>query len=273
MEFNVVEYKRILLETFRAFLAFCDRNEIRYVAAYGTVLGAVRHKGLIPWDDDIDVVMLREDYEKFLRLKNSPDLHGYKIFDYNDKGYPLSYAKFCDGNSTIWERKHVPFTFGVFIDVFPLDPMPNDQQFANKIATRSRQLMGRYIESIRTYSWCDFRDKMWLVSMIKHLIFSPQKCLSELSKIQSELSKKYKDSDFVMFLETEILYPVKYFKNTVEVEFEGMKIQIPEDYDGYLTMRYGDYMTLPPVEQRCSTHGHYFVDLKNGLSVEEIKKQ
>ena len=74
MEFNVVEYKRILLETFRAFIEFCDRNEIRYVAAYGTVLGAVRHKGLIPWDDDIDLYITRDNWNKLRHLVETEDV-------------------------------------------------------------------------------------------------------------------------------------------------------------------------------------------------------
>lgn len=117
------EYKdvqRHLLPVFRAFVDFCNRNQLTYYAAYGTVIGAVRHKGFIPWDDDIDVWMPRRDYERFLSLRDKLISTHYEIIDIEDKGYYLYFAKFCDRRSTIIEREGQSI-MGLYIDVFPLD--------------------------------------------------------------------------------------------------------------------------------------------------------
>ena len=107
MTYSESRYKEILLKTMKAFIAFCKEHDIEYMAAYGTILGTIRHKGLIPWDDDIDVFMTRENYEKFLQFKKDVFKTGYEIIDKNDKGYYLPFAKFCDANSTIWEKKEI----------------------------------------------------------------------------------------------------------------------------------------------------------------------
>ena len=109
MSFSRERYKELLIKTMSEFIKVCDRNGIEYIGAYGTVLGAIRHKGLIPWDDDIDVFMTRENYEKFLRLKKNLVGSGYEIVDLDDKGYYLPFAKFCDSQTTIWEVENLPF--------------------------------------------------------------------------------------------------------------------------------------------------------------------
>ena len=121
-----ITYKEKLIETFYAFDQFCTKNDIKYYAAYGTLIGAVRHKGLIPWDDDVDVYMLREDYDKFCSFRGHVDSH-YDIMDINDENYwLLSLAKFVDTNTTLWELKELPLILGVYIDVFPLDEIESD---------------------------------------------------------------------------------------------------------------------------------------------------
>ena len=116
-----VQFKRVLIETFTAFDKFCRVHGIKYFAAYGTLIGAVRHKGLIPWDDDIDVWMLPEDYEKFCSYRGNVDGH-YEIMDSRDENYwLLSLAKFVDADTTLWEYEHFPCITGVYIDVFKLN--------------------------------------------------------------------------------------------------------------------------------------------------------
>ena len=115
-----ITYKDKLIETFAAFDRFCREHDIKYYAAYGTLIGAVRHKGLIPWDDDVDVYMLRKDYEKFCSFKGKIDDH-YDVMDINDENYwLLSLAKFVDTDTTLWEFKDLPLVLGVYVDVFPL---------------------------------------------------------------------------------------------------------------------------------------------------------
>ena len=145
-------HKEILLDTFRAFCDFCDKHDLKYVAAYGTVLGAVRHKGLIPWDDDIDVYMSREDYNRFISLKNELYGSSYEIFYIEYVGYYCSFAKFCNAKTTILEHQDLPFVIGVFVDIFPLDCIDINKSNAEK---QYRQFVSRhshYTRSLRDIS-------------------------------------------------------------------------------------------------------------------------
>ena len=119
-DISEIEFKQRLIKLFKEFIDVCNKNKLRYYAAYGTALGAVRHRGIIPWDDDIDVWMPREDYERFLSLRNQLTATPYEILDIQNKGYYLYFAKFCNKNTTLIEREGKPI-IGLYIDIFPLD--------------------------------------------------------------------------------------------------------------------------------------------------------
>ena len=124
MEFSSVDkkrYKALLLQTLKAFDDFCKENDIHYCAAGGTMIGAVRHQGFIPWDDDIDVYMKRTDYDRFISLRNLLDNSDYEIIDPNINGYYCAHTKFSHRYSTIWEFQGIPFVYGAFVDIFVLD--------------------------------------------------------------------------------------------------------------------------------------------------------
>lgn len=113
-------FKKKLIETFKAFDDFCAKNDITYFAAFGTAIGAIRHKGIIPWDDDIDVFMDWENYKKFLDLRSELAGTDYDIISRRNSDYSLTYAKFYNKNTTLWERVNRKYSYGVFIDVEPL---------------------------------------------------------------------------------------------------------------------------------------------------------
>ena len=120
MEQTDVLFKNKLLETFKAFIEFCNEHGIKYYACGGTLIGAVRHQGLIPWDDDIDVWMMPDDFKKFCSYRGKIQGH-YDIMDGRDDNYwLLSVAKFVDVDTTLWEEEEYPCVTGVYIDVFPL---------------------------------------------------------------------------------------------------------------------------------------------------------
>lgn len=275
-------HKEILLDTFRAFCDFCDKHDLKYVAAYGTVLGAVRHKGLIPWDDDIDVYMSREDYNRFISLKNELYGSSYEIFDIEDVGYYCSFAKFCNAKTTILEHQDLPFVIGVFVDIFPLDCIDINKSNAEK---QYRQFVSRhshYTRSLRdiSLSYCvgllrTKRYRRFIGSIYTKVIFqwilSRKKMKNNFLRIQQTLSKD-KGPNYIDYTAIKCrILPNDLLTDTIDVVFEDLIIKIPKRYDEYLTILYGDWHQLPPEDKRVS-HTQYYVNLEKRLTIEEIRK-
>lgn len=265
-------YRNILLNTFKDFLSFCKNNNLHYYAAFGTVLGAVRHKGFIPWDDDIDVYMPREDYERFLQMKDKMDGSGYEIIDLDNKGYFIYMAKFCNANTTLIEKIGQQ-PIGVYIDVFPLDYY--DEEYSKPLVKYNKYYFNiwlYYAHSIRTYSMKLFASciKKREFKNIGKIIVDV--CYFRLFRYPTKyLIKKYfnrlKSTPQTNFLwrysynigESNVM-PIEWFGKGKEADFEDIKIIIPENEDLYLKSNYGDYMKLPPEEKRVPRHTKFFFD-------------
>jgi len=275
MSFSRERYKELLIKTMSEFIKVCDRNGIEYIGAYGTVLGAIRHKGLIPWDDDIDVFMTRENYEKFLRLKKNLVGSGYEIVDLDDKGYYLPFAKFCDSQTTIWEVENLPFILGVFIDIFPLDYVEENDGDCVKLRNEYMTLFNKYTHSLKTFSVKDLFSLKGLKSFVKSMYFRLTVNRNSLRNLENQM--KVKRGPYRMYYRSMDKYSrskfdATWFDECVEVPYENITIRIPKNYDAFLTHCYGNYMEPPPVEKRVTQHYHYFVDLERRLSIEDIKK-
>lgn len=275
-------HKEILIETFKAFNKFCDDNNIKYYACGGTAIGAVRHKGIIPWDDDIDVCMLRDDYNRFIDLKDKCFGTEYSIVDYNDKGYYLPFAKFMNNNTTIWEREENSFILGVFIDVFPLNCTDNVHKENLEFQRKYIKAFTDYVMSLKNYSFFRLIKKQGLAGLklyIKKMIFrSVQSLLFRRFKKLDELIKNNKEGNYLLNYFTPYkvdkeTFPKDWFQTQIEVPFEDTSIKLPNGYDMYLTQLFGDYMVPPPVEKQISHHYLYFMDLECRLSVDEIKRK
>ena len=122
---DIVEAKKMMLDILKTVAKFCDENNLRYFIFYGTYLGALRHKGYIPWDDDIDIAMPRPDYEKFMEIFHAENL---AVWTWRkDNKYLLPFAKVYDTRTEVHENADFGETFGVNIDIFPLDGLPKKQ--------------------------------------------------------------------------------------------------------------------------------------------------
>lgn len=279
--------KKELISTLKGFIVFCKQHNLRYYAAYGTALGTVRHKGLIPWDDDIDVFMPREDYNKFLLLRNTLKTSEYEIVDIENKGYYLFFAKWCKRNSTIIEKQGQP-ALGIYIDIFPLDYF--DEEYCKPLIRYNelyRYMWLIYGHGSRKYSISEFcsiinlifsrRFNRALTILLDNTIFKVLKLpsLFIIKKMMMYLEKAPKTSNYwrYSFISSENYYiPVEWFGEGKKMPFEDIEILMPVNYDAFLTRNYGDYMTPPPIDKRESHHARYFIDFNQRYSLEEVRK-
>ena len=272
------EMKESLLKTFKFVKDFLGTHSMNYVACGGTVLGAVRHKGFIPWDDDIDIYMYRADYNRLLDMGDELNEHGYEVVSLKDKGYYMPFAKIAQKTSTIWEMQRHPFIFGVYVDIFPIDEFEDTDEAITAMQYKSHYYFDKYINAVSHYPASFFLKN--LVGLNVHNLglyilnqYRRRKSQDYLRRF-IDFEKTYaggKGSKAVCVTQWEgRIFQSEWFTDVIEMPFEDTTVTIPRQYDAYLRTLYGDYMTLPPVEKRLS-HPHYFVDLHNRLTIEEIQ--
>lgn len=274
--------QRVLLDTFKAFAKICKENDIKYFAASGTLLGAIRHKGFIPWDDDIDVFLLRKDYEKLLSLKEKLKNTDYRVADFHDDGYPYPFAKFYDSTKTFWEYKQFPFIMGPFIDLFPLDESDNHNKEHEKLNDDIQAAFWVYRKSISHQTWSEIlKDFVTLngfegpVKLVKKLFYAPQKkrfyrqvvkCDKKICSVKGKYYKPYWDVKHIQ-------YPKEWFGEVIAVPFEDTEMMVPNGYHEILTYIYKDYMTPPSTHSRSGHHTAYYMNLERKVDVDEILKE
>ncbi len=244
------------------FVEFCAQTGLRYYLAYGTLLGAVRHRGFIPWDDDIDVAMPRHDYDRLAELvpkhfEGRFALHSYRT----DALYPYVFAKLSLRGTHLRQMndRNRSFARGVGIDIFPLDGVPRSAAAKKVRAVVVRAFQVRLSLGRRPSS----RLRQWRRYLVRPLPFGLLRSLYEWTVVRWPASAAdawvcagpYADR---------VTFPREWFGDGVQLDFEGLQLTAPEEWDRYLTKVYGDYMTLPPPEARVSKHNLVRVDLGQG---------
>lgn len=262
--------KNIELQMLRAFVEICECLNVKYYLLGGTALGAVRHHGFIPWDDDIDVGLLRKDYELFISKAQSflPDYYFLQNI-YSDPECMINFSKIRDSRTTFIETstKNKKMNHGVYIDIFPLDYYPDDEDDRKKIKKKkrliSRRLYKEYtmpdeIKSGRT------REKVKkLISVLLSIKYHhPIDALLENERLNTAFNKGKNLINYCGAWGEKEIIPEDWFGEGVKVEFEGLQLLIPKSYDKYLARIYGDYMKLPPIDKRQSHHYTEVVDLQ-----------
>lgn len=276
-------YRDKLLRVFEEFISICKGNNLKYYAAFGTVIGAVRHHGLIPWDDDIDVMMPRPDYEKFIAICQTSNIGEYELVTpTNTENYYLTFSKFCDCNSTIAERKKSKCVFGVFIDIFPIDGAPNNLDDCSDLVRRFNQKKNElswvsnneriidFIYLLITFKFKRFfKSCMYLINRGKYR----KSIVESLNRICTYYN--YEACDYcIVYAEEGIngIFPKSWLGDGYILPFEAYNVTVPLSYDKYLSHLYGDYMKLPPKDERVSHHlkAMYFLDIEKRVEKSNI---
>ena len=254
---NLKKLQHLQLEMLMEVDRICRKHEIKYIICFGTLLGAVRHKGFVPWDDDVDIAMVRSEYEKFCRIC-SIELNHEKFFlqtHETDTEYRWGYGKLLKNGTTFvrYRQQHLKMRQQVYIDIFPMDGVP-EGYFARKWFNAVRLIC-------RKIMWSEV-GKVCCKSAVMRGWFRLLNCISveKVFAVLEHLSHKYneKNSEYVTCLSFSDLWVKGYkghkkefFINTKEGEFEGEVVKIPIHAEEMLRASYGDdFMQPPPLEER-----------------------
>ncbi|OJG37430.1 hypothetical protein RV00_GL000387 [Enterococcus devriesei] len=250
----------------------CKSNDLRYSIYYGTLLGAVRHKGFIPWDDDIDIVLPRPDYEKLLYILEK-DLNYKLSTPMNENPYRYTFSKLFDPKTKLVSKQIFDYedkNAGVFIDIFPLDGLPDLKEEQYSFALQMDMYKAGFMNTLgclyaRSYSHFRSAIKL-LVKFPTYIKYRNQGNYNYWRDMYESYSQKYpfESSNLCGHLEyvkyQKAIYPTSWFKkeNLQSIEFEGQKISAIKNADLFLEQYFGDYMTLPPEDERVSNHLYDF---------------
>ncbi|MBR2555220.1 MAG: LicD family protein [Lachnospiraceae bacterium] len=252
------------LDMLKQFVAFCEKNGLRYYLLEGTLLGAVRHKGFIPWDDDIDVVMPRNDYNKLLELGRNAFEEPLSLNHYSfTPGYYYSFARLANNSIHIMNHSaNIPRKEAVAVDIIPLDgfPDPGIRRLFHKLRITywwDLNNLAQFDELVDQKRKRTRRVKFFLAiaSKLQWLFrnVNTKKCLENVNKALAAYDYDSDTNYVINYLGTwgfhEII-PRDYMGEGSKVEFEGEEFMAPADTHAMLTMIYGDYMTMPPENER-----------------------
>ena len=274
----MTDLQTAILEIFRQVKAICDNLGVRCFAVGGTAIGAVRHGGFIPWDDDLDIAIPIEDYERFCAevpgyLPPYLELRSYRTTIHNQNVF----SKVIDVRTTDVEPIEMDYPDaykGVFIDVLPMSGVPSCS-FLRKGFTAKAYIYGVLAMGL-AWRWNDCstakRKAVWVVSRLASPFCNSQAVLQKWEKLL--ISQPFDKAEYVGYTwwpkVAKLVFPKAWFDGYVLMDFEDTEIRMPIGYDEYLRKQFGDYMQLPPEEQRYTHHGfidleHSYRDYRDGL--------
>lgn len=250
------ELRIVQLDILQYIHNFCIKNNIKYSLAYGTLLGAVRHGGYIPWDDDIDIAMPRQDYEKFLKFFY--DENGvYQVYECRkDKDYKVAFGKVCDNRTLINERANTK-KIGIFVDVFPIDDLCETYEESLSMFNSYRdirmavQVKGRLIGDVKKW----WKKILMALLKIKYYNYDINAHLCEVNDALADYHCP--DSKYVGLVvdgKSNEIIERDVWASFAPITFEGRSFMAVNDTDAYLKHAYGEYMKLPPKEQQIPKH-------------------
>lgn len=247
----------------------CEENNIKYFIIAGTLLGAVRHKGFIPWDDDMDFAIMRKDYARFIKVceeQLGDDFILQNISNDPYYGLPLSKLLLKGTNFTERNASKNKSKKGIFIDIFPFDSIPDDENLRKK-HNRNTYILKRLLLAKQDYTIAEkgqlakqiIYGALKFVSFFFSKNFLIKKLEKELCRFENQNTKKVAAIGGAYQYNKESVLR-EWFEKTVELPFENLTLSAPEKYVEYLTYFYGDYMTPPPENKRANRHSAVEID-------------
>lgn len=264
------EIQKCILDIYKCIADICDRNSIKYFAIGGACIGAVRHNGFIPWDDDMDLGVPVEQYNKLIHVLKKQLPPYYKVITFNDMvHYSSLFIKVTDTRTAFIEKAngiHTDAFYGVFVDIMPWCSVPADNK--DKFTRTAEQYL-RWNAFRRNGTGYDGIIKKSAALALKVLPYN------YFSHKWYSMIKKYplSEAEFTGYVWSirfhRLVFPASWFADTIKLPFEDTFICCPVEYDKYLTAQFGDYMQLPPESERTACHPA-FIDLNTPYS--EYKK-
>ena len=261
------QWNAILVDILKKLIAICEQHHLTYYCCGGTAIGAVRHHGMIPWDDDIDVFMARPDYDRLLQICEQEDLGDYVLHTpYNTDNYRMYFSKLCKKGTTVLEWHDAPCVYGLYVDIFPLDATADDMEEAIRLKRRFTKIQNRLAAiSSHTTFWEHIRllteRHEWGRFCYKTRAFFGRKSYRRhLLRMMDDICRHYPYGStkhvvvYCGIYGDKEIYPYAWVSGPVMFPFEGLQVCLSGGYDHYLRHFFGDYMQLPPVEKRESHH-------------------
>ncbi len=259
------EIQKVEFELLNNFIKVCEQLNISYFLVCGSALGAVKYNGFIPWDDDIDVALYRNDYEKF--IKEAPKFLPDNLFVQNfhsDEFFPQIYSKLRNSDTAFIEKSvsDLDINHGVYIDFFPLDGYPENKFLCKMLEFRKKV----YVNLLSTAFLPPENKIKFFLYKFKRLIRVHKHTRYIAGKYEKMISKYNTDNSDIICnhgnWQGKLDYSPKfYFDDGVNAQFEGLPVRVPKEYDKYLSKKYGDYMSDLPEEEKKGHHYYCVCDL------------
>lgn len=264
------------LDTLVYFKEFCDKNNLLFYLCGGCCIGSLRTGGFIPWDDDIDILMPRDDYEKLYKLWDNDKQERFKLLRTDEKIFTGNiFTTIVDTETTCVKanQAHLDIPFGIMMDIFPIDGCPKEK-FKRTMQKLNAMIYSLFLAQIvpENHGGIMALGSKFLLSIVK----SPKAREKKWRNAERRMSKyKIADCEYITELcegvhSMQPEYPKEWFASAVYREFEGLQMPIPVGYDPYLKKAFGDYMTLPPEDKQKPHHDMILVDTER--SYKEVLK-